>query len=71
MNKFKDSLSIRSRNGLARCFGLQVLDAPEIIAARRDRFRLAVGLGHESLKEIAELLHKFGFIGNPDNWLDS
>ena len=72
MKKFKDELSIRSINGLARCFGRQTLDTPEVIAeAGVKRLRLAVGLGLKSIKEIAEVLHKFGFIDSIDDWLES
>ena len=72
MKKFKDELSIRSINGLARCFGRQTLDTPEVIAeAGGKRLRLAVGLGLKSIKEIAEVLHKFGFIDSIDDWIES
>ena len=43
MKKFKDELSIRSIDGLARCFGRQALDAPEIITkAGAKRLRLVI-----------------------------
>ena len=72
MKKFKDELSIRSINGLARCFGRQVLDTPEVIAkAGAKRLRRAVGLGGKSIKEIAEVLYKFGFVDSIDDWLES
>ncbi len=72
MKKFKDELSIRSINGLARCFGRQALDTPQIIAgAGVKRLRLAVGLGSKSIKEIAEVLNKFGFVDSIDEWLQS
>ena len=72
MKKFKDELSIRSINGLARCFGRQALDTPEVIAeAGAKRLRLAVGLGAKSIKEIAEVLHKFGFVDSIHGWLES
>lgn len=72
MKKFKDELSIRSINGLARCFGRQTLDTPEVIAkAGAKRLRLAVGLGGKSIKEIAEVLYKFGFVDSIDDWLES
>ena len=32
MKTFKDELSIRCINGLARCFGRQTIDTPEVIA---------------------------------------
>ena len=71
MKKFKDELSIRSINGLARCFGRQALDTPEVIAkAGVKRLRLAVGLGPKSIKEIAEVLYKFGFVDSIDDWLE-
>ena len=67
MKKFKDMLSTRSKNGLSRCFGKQVLDTPEIIAeAGIDRLRLAVGLGTKSLQEIAFALFRYGFIKDTD-----
>ena len=70
MDNFKDMLSARSRNGIARCFGRDILDTPEIIAeAGSDRLRMTVQLGPKSLQEIAGALHKFGFIGNADKWL--
>jgi hypothetical protein len=72
MKKFKDELSIRSINGLARCFGRQALDTPEVIAkSGAKRLRLAVGLGKKSIKEIAEVLYKFGFVDSIDDWLES
>jgi hypothetical protein len=58
MKKFKDMLSTRSKNGLSRCFGRQVLNTPAIIAeAGMDRLRLAVGVGTKLLQEITELLY--------------
>jgi hypothetical protein len=72
MKKFKDELSIRSIDGLARCFGRQALDAPEVITkAGAKRLSLAVGLGEKSIKEIAEVLYKFGFVDSIDDWLES
>jgi hypothetical protein len=72
MKKFKDELSIRSINDLARCFGRQALDTPEVIAkAGAKRLSLAVGLGGKSIKEIAEVLYKFGFVDSIDDWLES
>ena len=72
MKKFKDELSIRSINGLARCFGRQALDTPEVIAkAGAKRLCLAVGLGGKSIKEISEVLYKFGFVDSIDDWLES
>ena len=72
MKNFKDMLSTRSKNGLSRCFGRQVLDTPEIIAeAGIDRLRLAVGIGAKSLQEIAFALCKFGCIDDVENWLRS
>ena len=51
MKKFKDELSIRSINGLARCFGRQALDTTEVIAkAGAKRLRRAVGLGRKVYK---------------------
>ena len=68
-NAFKDSLSTRSKNGLSRCFGSQVLDTPEVIAeAGMARLRLAVGLGHKSLQEIALALYEFCYIDEVDKF---
>ena len=72
MDKFKDLLSTRAKNGLSRCFGRQALDTPEIIAeASIDRLRLAVGIGPTSLQEIAFALFRYGFIKDTDKWLRS
>ena len=69
MDNFKGMLSTRSKNGLSRCFGRQVLDTPEIIAeAGIDRLRLAVGIGPKSLKEIALLLYAFCYIDDVEMW---
>ena len=63
-------LSTRSKNGLSRCFGRQVLDTPEIIAeAGIDRLRLTVGVGPKSLKEIATYLYELEYIDDIDKWL--
>ena len=63
-------LTTRSKNGLSRCFGRQVLDTPEVIAEGViDRLRLAVGLGTKSLQEIAFLLFRYGFIKDMEKWL--
>jgi hypothetical protein len=70
MKKFKDELSIRSTNGLARCFGRQAFDTPEVIAqAGAKRLRFAVGLGAKSIKEIAFVLNRYGYIDDIDNGL--
>ena len=71
MNKFKNELSIRSINGLAHCFDRQTLDTPEVIAeAGAKRLHLVIGLGRKSIKEIAEVLYKFGFVDSIDDWLE-
>ena len=70
MEKFKDLLSTRTQNGLSRCFGTQVLDQPEIIAAIGiTGLRLIRGLGPKSLKEIALGLNRFGYISDAEKWL--
>jgi hypothetical protein len=68
MNKFRDMLSTRSRNGIARCFCRDEMDHPEKIAAAGSaRLRMTLQLRPKSIKEIAGALHKLGFIGNADN----
>ena len=70
MRKFKDELSIRSINGLARCFGRQALDTPEVIAkAGAKRLHLAIGLGPKSIKEIAIVLNRYEYIDDVERWL--
>jgi hypothetical protein len=66
---FVDSLSTRSKNGIARCFGRDALDTPEVIAAGRGRLALARNIGIKSLQEIASLLSKYGYIDNIDEWI--
>ena len=69
MKKFKDCLSTRSINALARCLGRDALDHPEVIVAERTKLNRAVGLGEKSLKETAELLYEFGHINDIEEWL--
>jgi len=70
MNKFKDSLSARSKNGISRCFGPQYLDTPEVIAeAGSARLQRTNEIGSKSLQEIAELLYNFEYIGCSYGWL--
>jgi len=71
--KFRDNLSARSKNGIARCFGRQVLDTtPEVIAAAGPaRLRMTNQVGHKTLQEIARLLFEFGYIECPYKWLGS
>jgi hypothetical protein len=70
MEKLKDLLSTRTKNGLCRCLGTQVLDQPEIIAAIGiTGLRLINGLGPKSLEEIALGLNRFGYISGADKWL--
>jgi hypothetical protein len=67
---FAENLSTRCKNGLTGCFGdPDIIYQPEKIASGRDRLYLARNIGPKSLQEIAELLHKFGFVGNPDKWI--
>ena len=66
---FKDMLSTRSKNGIARCFGYDVLDTPEVIAtAGSTRLRMTPQLGPKSLQEIAELLYDYGYIECSHKW---
>jgi hypothetical protein len=70
MEKFKDRLSTRSKNGISRCFGLQVLDTPEIIAKEGvKRLKKTNQLGTVSLEEIANMLYDCGYIESPEKWL--
>jgi hypothetical protein len=63
MKSFKHMLSGRAGNGISRCYGSQVLDKPEVIAADGPRrLRMTVLLGTKSLKEIASVLQKCGLI---------
>ena len=66
---FKDSLSTRTKNALKGCYGPEGLDHPEIIAAGRERLKIARNIGAGGLKEIAKELHKLGLIDNPVSWL--
>ena len=67
---FKDMLSWRSKNGIFRCFGRQVLDTPEVIAeAGSGRLKMTNQIGLKSLQEIAELLFELGYIKCPFKWL--
>ena len=70
MKTFKDCLSTRSINALARCLGRDALDHPEVIVAGRARLYRAVGLGPKSLRETAELLYEFGYIDDVEKWLE-
>ena len=66
---FINSLSTRSKFGLARCFG-SIPNDPAIIAeAGIKKLEMTVQLGPKSFREIAELLYKFGYIDDPDQWL--
>jgi hypothetical protein len=70
MDNFKDMLSTRSRNGIARCFGRDALDTPEIIAdAGAARLGMTVQLGLKSLREIAFALYCFRYIEDIKDWL--
>ena len=70
MKTFKELLSTRSKNGISRCFGPQILDTPTVIAdAGPARLRRTNQLGPKSLREIAEVLLGLGYIKDPDQWL--
>ena len=70
MKKFKDMLSTRCKNGLIGCFGDgDIINQPQRIAAGRDKLTLARNIGPKSLREIAEILHKFHYIEDYDKWL--
>jgi hypothetical protein len=72
MEKFKDLLSTRSKNGLSRIFGSEILDTPEVIAGLgMEPLKMAIGLGPKSLHEIARALHSYGYIDDPVRWLAS
>ena len=63
-------LSTRSKNGLIGCFGDgDIINQPESIVAGRDRLTRARNIGPKSLKEIALLLHDFGYIDDVEKWL--
>ena len=67
---FTDTLSTRSKNGLARCFGRGMINDPgEIAEAGIAKLEMTNQLGIKSFREIAEALHKFGYIDDPDQWL--
>jgi hypothetical protein len=69
---FADTLSVRSKNGLTRCFGSAVLGRPEVIAtADSARLKMTVQLGPKSLREIAERLFQLGYIDDRERWLES
>jgi hypothetical protein len=72
-NTFADALSSKCRNGLIIHFrDWRIIHQPSIIARtgcsglRRTKY-----LSQESLQEIAELLHEFGYIKCPYKWLKS
>jgi len=72
MNKFKNCLSARSKNGIPRCFGRQVIDTLEIIAAAGPtRSKMTNELGPKSLREIAEMLYQFGYVECSYEWIGS
>ena len=69
---FKDELSSWSKNGLSRIFGSEILDSPEVIAGLgTESLKMAIGLGQNSLEEIARALHSYGCIDDPVRWLES
>ena len=69
---FKDELSSWSKNGLSRIFGPQILNTPEVIAGLgMEPLKMAIGLGPKSLHEIALVLHSYGYIDDPESWLES
>ena len=71
-NTFINSLSTRSRNGLARCFGRDKLDTPEIIAeVGMKKLKMTNQLGKMSFREIALALFRFGYIDDVEEWLES
>ena len=70
-NIFADTISTRSKFGLRRCFGRDMLNHPEEIAlAGGTRFKLVVQVGPKSVREIAEGLFKCGYIDCPKKWID-
>lgn len=70
---FADALSSKSRNGLIIHFkDWKIIYQPKIIAgARCSCIKCATHLSQDSLHEIAELLHEFGYIKCPYKWLKS
>ena len=72
---FADSLSTRSKYGLARCFGMygrDIIHKPEVIAeAGMAKLERTVQLGKKSFQEIAEVLYEFGYIDDVERWLGS
>ena len=70
--KFAESLSTRTKNGLIGCFGDgDIIYQPEKIAAGRDKLTRARNIGAKGLQEIALGLYKFGYIDDPESWLES
>jgi hypothetical protein len=71
VKKFKSYLSTRSQNGILRCLGRDVLDKPEkIVEAGPARLKRTVQIGPKSIKGIALALFEFGYIDNPEMWLE-
>jgi hypothetical protein len=67
METFKYMLTTRVKNGLIGCFGDgDIINQPEGIAAGREKLTLARNIGPKSLREIAEILHKFHYIDDVD-----
>ena len=72
MKTFKNMHSTRSLNGISRCFGPQVLETSEVLAAAGpDRVKMTYQLWLKSLREIASNLCKYGFINDERQWHES
>jgi hypothetical protein len=72
-NTFADALSSKCRNGLILHFNnWEIIHQPRIIAGVGcSNLKRAQNLSPDSLREIAELLHEFGYIKCPYKWLKS
>ena len=70
---FADALSSKCRNGLIIHFNnWEIIYQPELIAwTGCSSLKGASHLSRDALEEIAEVLHEFGFIECPYEWLRS
>ena len=70
---FAEALSSKSRNELIIHFkNWKIIHQPELIARTRcSGLKCSRLLSQDSLHEIAEVLHEFGYIKCPYKWLES
>lgn len=68
---FKEALNMLTRKSLIRfCDDPKILDRPEDIADLGPEYlEQANKIGPKSLRSIAEALHRFDYIDDPDKWL--